>query len=149
MLFRLGGTHKGNYCGIEPTGNRVDVYELAMLRIAGEQMVEGWFMMDEAELLLQLQSKLPQRRDAKLVIPSLPETGDDPDALLKQLEQSDEDTPEARNKRAVVQAFSSQECAHSPRIERPAFPYLPEVLPSDDPAEQTLRSALSGHRIRI
>jgi predicted ester cyclase len=149
LLFRLSGTQSGNYCGIEPTGNRVDIHELAMLRIAGDQMVEGWFMMDECELLVQLRCKLPQRRDATLVAPALPETGDDPDVLLAELEQSDEDTPEARNKRAVVQAFCSGPRAHSPHIDRRAFPHLHDDARSDDPVEQTLRSALSEHRIRI
>jgi len=149
LLFRLGATHKASYCGIEPTGSRVDVHELAMLRIAGDRMVEGWFIMDEAELLLQLRRRLPRRGDARLVVPALPETGDHPDALLAQLEGSDDDTPEARNKRAVVQAFSSRPGGHSPRVERRAFPHMPETLPTDDPAGQTLRSALSQHRVRI
>lgn len=149
LLFRLGGTHTGSYCGIEPTGNRVDIHELAMLRIAGGQMVEGWFMMDESELLLQLRRALPHRRDGGLVVPPLPETGDDPDRLLRDLKQSGEDTPQSRNKRALVQAFASGPHAHSPAIDRRAFPHMLEDAPSDDPFEQTLRSALSGHRVRI
>jgi predicted ester cyclase len=54
LLFRVTGTHTGNFFGIPATGKRVDVYEVAMLRIVNGQMVEGWFMMDEAELLRQL-----------------------------------------------------------------------------------------------
>ena len=57
LLFRLTATHTGNLFGIPPTGRKVDVYEIALLRIVNGQMVEGWFMMDEAELLRQLGAK--------------------------------------------------------------------------------------------
>src|ERR1044071_9777026 len=51
MLFRFTGTHRGNLFGIPPTGKKVDVHEIAILRIADGKMVEGWFMADEAALL--------------------------------------------------------------------------------------------------
>jgi len=54
LLFRVTATHTGNFFGIPATGTKVDVYEIAMLRIVGGQMVEGWFMMDETALLKQL-----------------------------------------------------------------------------------------------
>jgi predicted ester cyclase len=149
LLFRLNATHTANYCGIDPTGKRVNVYELAMLRIEKNQMVEGWFMMDESELLLQFGQKLPRRANGAWVVPALPEAGEDPDVLLRKLEQSAEDTQEARNKRAVVEAFSSRSAAAQPHIERPAFPHLREELPTAAPVEQTLRFALADHRIRI
>jgi predicted ester cyclase len=149
LLFRLNATHTANYCGIEPTGKRFDVYELAMLRIRNGQMVEGWFMMDESELLLQLGRKLPQRSDGSRVVPAPAQAGDAPDDLLKKLEQSGGDSREARNKRAVVEAFSSRAGAASPQIVRPAFSQLREKLASSAPVEQTLRSLLSDHRIRI
>ncbi|MBX3650857.1 MAG: ester cyclase [Burkholderiales bacterium] len=76
LLFRVTGTHTGNFFGIEPTGKRVDVYEVALLRIVNGQMVEGWFMMDEAELLRQLGTKLPPRPDGKIIAPPLPQTAD-------------------------------------------------------------------------
>src|SRR4030095_11501440 len=53
MLFRFTGTHRGNLFGIPPTGKKVDVHEIAILRIADGKMVEGWFMADEAGLLSQ------------------------------------------------------------------------------------------------
>jgi predicted ester cyclase len=149
LLFRLNATHTANYCGIEPTGKRFDVYELAMLRIQNGQMVEGWFMMDESELLLQFGRKLPRRGDGSLVVPAPSQSGDDPDVLLKKLEQSGGDSPEARNKRSVVEAFSSRGGAARPEIVRPAFAHLKEQLASSAPVEQTLRSLLSDHRIRI
>jgi len=74
LLFRVTGTQTGNFFGIEPTGRRVDVYEVALLRLINGQMVEGWFMMDEAELLRQLGSPLPPRPDGRIVAPPIPQT---------------------------------------------------------------------------
>ena len=146
LLFRLGATHTANYCGVEPTGKRIEVYELAMLRIQNGQMVEGWFMMDESELLLQFGSRLPRRGDGSLVVPAVSQGGDDPDVLLGKLAGN---SREARNKRAVVEAFSSRGGAAKPDLVRPAFPHLKEKPASSAPAEQTLRSLLSDHRVRV
>jgi len=85
LLFRVTGTHTGNFFGIEPTGKRIDVYEVALLRIVDGQMVEGWFMMDEAELLRQLGAKLPPRPDGKIIAPPLPQT-DDAASFIRKLE---------------------------------------------------------------
>ena len=74
LLFRLTATHTGNFFGIAATGRKVDVYEIAMLRIVDGQMVEGWFMMDELALLKQLGAKLPARSDGRHVAPALPDT---------------------------------------------------------------------------
>jgi len=76
LLFRLNATHTGNLFGIPPTGKKIDVYEIALLRIQNGQMVEGWFMMDEAELLRQLGSRLPKRNDGRLVAPPVMEPGE-------------------------------------------------------------------------
>lgn len=85
LLFRVTGTHTGNFFGIEPTGKRIDVYEVALLRIVNGQMVEGWFMMDEAELLRQLGAKLPPRPDGKIIAPPLQQT-DDAASFIRTLE---------------------------------------------------------------
>src|SRR3989344_3057160 len=74
LLFRVTGTHTGNFFGIPPTGKRINVYEVALLRIVNGQMVEGWFMMDEAELLRQLGAPLPPRPHGTLMAPPLPGT---------------------------------------------------------------------------
>lgn len=76
LLFRVTGTQTGNFFGIAPTGKRVDVYEVALLRLVNGQMVEGWFMMDEAELLRQLGRPLPPRADGRIVAPPIPKTAD-------------------------------------------------------------------------
>lgn len=86
LLFRVTGTHTGNFFGIPPTGKKIDVYEVAMLRIVNGQMVEGWFMMDEADLLQQLGVKMPVRSDGKIITPAIPQTDDGP-TFVKKLEQ--------------------------------------------------------------
>lgn len=97
LLFRVTGTHTGNFFGIPPTGKRIDVYEVALLRIVNGQMVEGWYMMDEAELLRQLEAKLPPRSDGKRIASPLPQTDDAP-AFVKKLEAQPALTALARNK---------------------------------------------------
>src|SRR5262249_34550775 len=86
MLFRITGTHRGNLFGIPPTGKKVDVHEIAILRIADGKMVESWFMADEAALLKQLGARMPERSDGKLVVPPVTPTGEKPDALPGRLE---------------------------------------------------------------
>jgi predicted ester cyclase len=85
LLFRVTGTHTGTFFGIPPTGKKLNVYEIAFLRIENGQMVEGWFMMDEVALLQQLGAKLPPRSDGKLVPPPLPEGGEDAESLATRL----------------------------------------------------------------
>jgi predicted ester cyclase len=82
ILFRLTGTHQGNLFGIAPTGKKLDVYEAAILRIANNQIVEGWFMADEAGLLKQLGASLPERKDGRRIVPPVTGAGEDPDAVL-------------------------------------------------------------------
>ena len=72
LLFRVTGTHTGTFFGIPPTGKKIDVYEVALIRIENGQMVEGWFMMDEIALLQQMGATLPPRSDGMLVPPPLP-----------------------------------------------------------------------------
>lgn len=101
LLFRVTGTHTGNFFGIPPTGKRVDVYEVALLRIVNGQMVEGWFMMDEAELLRQLGAKLPPRTDGQIVAPPIPQTLD-ATTFIRQLEQQPAISVQERNKLAAA-----------------------------------------------
>ncbi len=85
LLFRVTGTHSGNFFGIAPTGRKIDIYEIALLRIVNGQMVEGWFMMDETALLQQLGAKMPVRSDGKIIAPPLLESGEDADACAQRL----------------------------------------------------------------
>ncbi len=107
LLFRVTATHTGNFFGIPATGKRVDVYEIAMLRIVDGQMVEGWFMMDETELLKQLGAKMPPRKDRLFIAPPLPNTGEDADAFVQRLSSQPPATQQDRNKLTVARSRSS------------------------------------------
>ena len=82
LLFRLNATHSGNLFGIPPTGKKINVYEIALLRIVNGQMVEGWFMMDEAGLLRQLGAKIPVRKDGRIIAPPVMEPGESGDRWI-------------------------------------------------------------------
>jgi len=124
LLFRVTGTHTGNFFGIPATGKRVDVYEVALLRIVNGQMVEGWFMMDEAELLRQLDAKLPLRPDGKIVAPAIPQTLD-ATSFIRQLELQPAITPEERNKLAAAHTrLSPKARAGAGRQLRQGFQHL-------------------------
>ena len=98
LLFRVTGTHTGGFFGVPPTGRRIDVYELALLRIVNGQIVEGWFMMDETGLLKQLGARLPPRRDGSSVAPPLPKSGEDADAYAQRLASQPEASEQDRRK---------------------------------------------------
>ena len=107
LLFRLTGTHHGNFYGIPATHRKIDVYEAAILRILDGRIVEGWFMADEAGLLKQLGAKLPPRKDGKLIVPPVTDVGEDPDAVLKRLQSRPIVTLEDRHRLVVAQSKSS------------------------------------------
>jgi predicted ester cyclase len=53
--FRARGTHEGEFMGAAPTGNRIDVEVITLLRFGPEgKIVERWNRMDEVALLTQL-----------------------------------------------------------------------------------------------
>jgi predicted ester cyclase len=89
LLFRVTATHTGGFFGVPPSGKRIDVYEVAFLRIVDGQLVEGWFMMDEAELLRQMGAKLPARKDGRIIAPPVPDKGEEVDAVIRRLEAGD------------------------------------------------------------
>ena len=76
---------EGDRVGIPPTGRRIDVHEIAWLRLKDGQLIEGWFMMDELALLKQLGVRLPLRVDGGIVAPPLAAGGEDIDACVQRL----------------------------------------------------------------
>lgn len=153
LLFRLTATHAGNLFGIPPTGKKVDVYEIALLRIVNGQMVEGWFMMDEAELLRQLGARMPVRKDGRVIAPPVPTAGEDGDALVQRLSSK---MPLSRQDRCKVTVARSRSSAPSPADRSPdylrqreAFQHLHDYGVARGVGEQTLRSALSDRQDRI
>jgi predicted ester cyclase len=151
LLFRLSATHTGNLFGIAPTGKKVDVYEVALLRIVNGQMVEGWFMMDEAELLRQLGVRLPQRADRHSVPPPLPAAGETPESLLAKLALEDQTSLLVRNKMDAVRALSTAGLAQRGQVPpaRKGFQHLHDCGRSKGHPEQTLLSAFPDRRHTI
>jgi len=52
--FRLTGTHRGEFYGLAPTGRRVDIRGIDMVRIAGGRIVEWVYQEDTLALFRQL-----------------------------------------------------------------------------------------------
>jgi len=48
------GTHQGELFGIAPTGRRVSYAGVAIFRVAGDSIVEGWVLGDVRALMQQL-----------------------------------------------------------------------------------------------
>src|SRR2546427_10420416 len=48
LLWRLTGTHKGDLYGIPPTGRKIDIHELGILRLANGKITESWVLAGEA-----------------------------------------------------------------------------------------------------
>jgi predicted ester cyclase len=142
LLFRLNATHEGNLFGIPPTKKKIDVYEIALLRIVNGQMVDGWFMMDEAELLRQLGAKMPARKDGRIIAPPVPELGESAEAHLKR--------PLDAHKTILARSrFSSpppEDKAPDFKRKREAFQYLHDWGVARGKGGETLRTAIGNRR---
>jgi predicted ester cyclase len=153
LLFRFTGTHRGNLFGIPPTGKKVDVHEIAILRIADGKMVEGWFMADEAALLKQLGARMPERSDGKLVVPPVTHTGEDPDAVVKRLEAGPQATLEDRQRLIVARSKGAappkELRAPGYRQLRNGFPHLREYGVARGAPDATVTLAFPDRRDRI
>ena len=149
LLFRVTGTHTGNFFGIPATGRRIDVYEVALLRIVNGQMVEGWYMMDEADLLRQLGAKLPPRPDGKIIAPPLPQT-DDAATFINRLEVHPALTTLARNKltaaRTRLSTQTKEGLAAGHRNLRYGFQHTREFSQAHGHGELDLNAAFAERR---
>jgi steroid delta-isomerase-like uncharacterized protein len=54
VRITVEGTHKGGELGIAPTGRKVRIEGIVVLRIANGQIVEGWNSWDQLGLLRQI-----------------------------------------------------------------------------------------------
>ncbi len=52
--FTVRGTHKGEWMGIAPTGKQITIPGIAIHRITGGKIVEGWTSMDMLGAMVQL-----------------------------------------------------------------------------------------------
>lgn len=142
LLFRLNATHEGNLFGIPPTKKKIDVYEIALLRIVNGQMVEGWFMMDEAELLRQLGAKMPARKDGRIIAPPVPELGENAETLLKR----SLDAHKAILARSRFSSPPPEDKAPDFKRKREAFQYLHDWGVARGKGGETLRTAIGKRR---
>jgi len=143
LLFRLNATHQGNLFGIPPTGRKIDVYEIALLRIVNGQMVEGWFMMDEAELLRQLGARMPVRTDRRIIAPPVPELGESAEAHLQRpLDAHKAILARSRTTASAPAADRAPDFARK----REAFQHLHDWGVARGKGGETLRSALAERR---
>lgn len=155
LLFRVTGTHTGTFFGIPPTGNRIDVYEVALIRIENGQMVEGWFMMDEVALLKQMGATLPPRNDGRHVPPPLPTAGEDVDACVQRLAREAAASAQARNKQVAAQSRArstgARKSGYAPdyRHLRYGFHHLREYGRSRGLGDPALDQAIPDRRDRI
>ena len=150
LLFRLNATHAGNLFGIPPTGKKINVYEIALLRIVNGQMVEGWFMMDEAALLRQLGAKMPVRNDGRIIAPPVMEPGESGDTLAQRFGAKSPATQYDRHKAIVARSRSSAPAAadKSPDYQRTreAFQHLHDYGVARSTGDATLRTAIAERR---
>ncbi len=153
MLFKVRGTHKGNFYGIEPTGKTIDVYELGIFRLANGQITEAWFLGDDAGMLKQLGAKLPPRKDGGRIVPPVTGEGEDPDAVIARLAAGPPTTMEARQKLMVARSKGSAPPAadRAPdfRLTRVGFQHLRDHGNAKGVGNQTITAALPGRRDRI
>lgn len=66
---RITGTHQGNLYGIPATGKAIDIVSTAFYTFEEGKIVEAWEMADEAGLLRQLETWLPERSDGLSIAP--------------------------------------------------------------------------------
>lgn len=155
LLFRVTGTHTGSFFGVPPTGRRIDVYELALLRIVNGQIVEGWFMMDETGLLKQLGARLPPRGDGSSVAPPLPKSGEDAHAYAQRLASQPEASEQDRRKFIVARSRgatrSKADRAADHRFTRSGFMHMREycALHGMGDLDLDLQTGIPDRRDRI
>ncbi len=54
VRITVEGTHKGSQLGVAPTGQRIRIQGIVVVRIANGQIVEGWNSWDQLGLLRQI-----------------------------------------------------------------------------------------------
>ena len=152
MLFRVRGTHKGNFFGIAPTDKPFDILELGIFRLADGKITEAWFMADELGLLLQLGAKMPARKDGQRIVPPVTGGGNDPDELVAQL-KAKSSTAQDRNRLMVVtskgSAPAASERAADFRQTRVGFQHLRDYGNAKGVGNETITAALPGRRDRV
>jgi steroid delta-isomerase-like uncharacterized protein len=52
--IRMTGTHRGEFMGVPPTGKRIDVEGIDIVRVVGDQASEHWGVTDAMAMMQQL-----------------------------------------------------------------------------------------------
>jgi len=159
MLFRVRGTHKGNFFGIPPTDKPIDILELGIFRLADGKITEAWFMADELGLLQQLGAKMPARKDGRRIVPPVTGGGDDPDALvagwsaISYLPPGPDAMTLRQNRIMVVRSKGSAPAAADRatdfRQTRVGFQHLRDYGNAKGVGTETITAALPGRRDRV
>ena len=64
VRLRVEGTHRGANLGVPPTGRRIHIAGIVLVRIVSGQIVEGWNSWDQLGLLRQIGAlPVPEGRD--------------------------------------------------------------------------------------
>ena len=153
LLFRLQGTHQGNFFGIPATGKKIDVHEVGIYRLTDGKVSEAWFMADELGALLQLGATLPERNDGKRIAPPITDAGEDGDVVLQRLLAKPPSTQEDRNKVMVARSKSSsppkEDRAADYKQRRLGLQHLRDYGQTHGTAEFTPTRAFPGRNDRI
>lgn len=105
--YKLRGTHQGNLYGIPATGKSIDIDSTAVFELADGKIEDGWFMAEEAALLIQLATIMPERADGKTIVPPTNVATRSGDDILAEAMANPIDSQEYRNK-LMVNAYKSQ-----------------------------------------
>jgi predicted ester cyclase len=153
MLWRLTGTHRGNFLGIPATGKKIDIYEIGFFRVSDGKITDGWFMADEAGLLKQLGARLPVRKDGKLIAPPVTDAGEDGDVALQRLLAKPQASQEDRNKIIIARSKSStpikEDRAPNHQQRRLGLQHLRDYATARGVAQFTPTTAFPGRNDRI
>lgn len=64
--FTETGTHQGEFMGIAPTGRRISITEIGILRLVNNKVAESWYEVDMLSLMQQL-GVLPPREESTAI----------------------------------------------------------------------------------
>lgn len=104
---RITGTHEGNLYGIPATGTAIDIVSSAFYTFEDGKIVEAWEMADEAALLMQLGTWLPERSDGLRIAPEINHPVQLGGQVLVDILSNPEDSDTYANK-VRVSAYKSQ-----------------------------------------
>ena len=154
MIFRVSGTHLGNFLGMPATGKKFEFQELALFRLADGKVTESWFMADEAGLMRQLGARMPVRNDGRTIVPPLGNAGEDPDVVIKRLQAGALATTEDRNRLLIARSKGSvplpkSELAPDFRQTRVGFQHLRDYGDRKGLASQNITDAMPERHDRI